>query len=793
MTRARQLLASAPLLIGLSLLAVAVVHADLHSIGDLVRQFGIALPIALLPSAAWHVVRTVAWHRCFPRAARPSFAGAFRVRLAAEAFSFVTIRGVAGEPLKVVLLQPAIPPATAAAAVALERIAYLVVTAAIVGAAALTAMVTLPLSGTWLKIFGGVATAAASIVALVIVLVLRDRRPDRGAAPTPLPTGWRRPVARFTRAFASQLRNLVRADRGQLATLVSMEVAAYGLMALEVWVVLWTTSTPVGVAGAMAIETFTRAASFASAFIPGNIGALEASNVAAAVALNATAGAAALALVRRVRGLVWCLAGFLIYPRPSNTAAQLERHLRRQRHPIAPPRANAGSIRLPDIRPTGQPGIRPPGQPDLRPPGQPDDRTQALVILEDPQSDVLVSERLGGLPIAERIARAARRAGYTRILVWAPRQRPAWEALTRRFRSSLETVAASDTASWWVQVRRLQHARAVTVIAPGFVAGPQLLTAVQNLAPLDPQAIGKPSSEGGVPPTCLFRTMPEHLGSPAALAAHLSQVTRRRISVAPDGTVSGGAWRYSSHGDLRQSERTIRESIIKSTDGVIGRFNRRMSIPLSVALIKWTRFNAHAMSALLILMGLYAGWLFSRGDYTSGVVAAFVSLAASILDGCDGELARLQYKESAFGCWLDTLGDYTYYLAIFTGLTVGLVRHTGWSGFWWVGAAVLLGCLATFGLLILLRGRITDGRPERLRTAANDHFEAKGQTWARVAKDLSTVATRATMPYGILAFAILNLLPVVLVLAAIGAQIYWVSLAFEFRRLVAGPAVVNAT
>ena len=214
-----------------------------------------------------------------------------------------------------------------------------------------------------------------------------------------------------------------------------------------------------------------------------------------------------------------------------------------------------------------------------------------------------------------------------------------------------------------------------------------------------------------------------------------------------------------------------------------------MSIPISIALIRWTRFNAHVMSALLILMGLYAGWLFSRGSYASGLLAAFVSLGASVLDGCDGELARLQYKESAFGCWIDTLGDYTYYLAIFSGLTVGIVRHTGWAGFWWVGAAVLIGCVVTFALLIVLRGRITEGRPERLRAAANDHLAAKGKTWARLLKDLSTVTTRATMPYGILAFALLDLLPIVLVLAAIGAHIYWLSLAYEFRRLVARPVL----
>jgi phosphatidylglycerophosphate synthase len=233
------------------------------------------------------------------------------------------------------------------------------------------------------------------------------------------------------------------------------------------------------------------------------------------------------------------------------------------------------------------------------------------------------------------------------------------------------------------------------------------------------------------------------------------------------------------------AERQLRDSIFRPTDGRLGRFNRRMSIPLSVALIRWARVSPHVMSVLIIGLGLYAGWLFSRGAYLTGVFAAIVSLAASILDGSDGELARLQYKESAFGCWLDTIGDYMYYIAIFAGLTIGTVRQTGWSGYWWIGAAVLAGSIVTFALLILLRHRITGGRPDQLRAITKAHFYGTGKRWANVVARISTCATRATMPYGILAFAVAGLLPAVLILAALGAHIYWISLAIQLRNLLA--------
>ena len=89
---------------------------------------------------------------------------------------------------------------------------------------------------------------------------------------------------------------------------------------------------------------------------------------------------------------------------------------------------------------------------------------------------------------------------------------------------------------------------------------------------------------------------------------------------------------------------------------------------------------------MLVAVGFYSAWLFSLGHYGTGVLAGALSLAASILDGCDGEIARLKYQESALGCWIETFGDYSYYIAIFIGLTIGAVRHTHVEAFYWIGA-----------------------------------------------------------------------------------------------------------
>lgn len=376
--------------------------------------------------------------------------------------------------------------------------------------------------------------------------------------------------------------------------------------------------------------------------------------------------------------------------------------------------------------------------------------------------DVAVApfDRLGGLPIGERVARAAARAGYTTLLIWSPARAAAWRRATGRLGSRIAVHAESDPVAWRRRIANLAPASTLTVIAPGIVASPALLEAART---------GDSESAG------VYRLRPHQVESPDIVAAAI-----RCRAAAPPRSFS-----VVNHDELDAAERSLRASIFKPTDGRLASLNRRLSIPISVALIRLTRMNANVMSGLIIALGFWSGWLFSQGDYLHGVLAAFISWAASVLDGCDGELARLQYTESAFGCWVDTLGDYLYYIAIFAGLTAGIARATAWIGFWWIGGVLAVGMFLTFALLILLRGRITAGRPEQLHANAKAHFYGSGSRWKWLAAKLSTCATRATMPYGIVVLAVANLLPVVLVLGAISAHVYWISLAAELRGLLA--------
>jgi phosphatidylglycerophosphate synthase len=758
------------LAIGVLLFAAALYYVNVPLAVDAIERLGVALPLALIASGLWHLARTWAWSWCFPPASRIGFLRLARVRLAAEAFSYLTLRGIAGEPLKVVLLNDRVDPREATAAVALERLAYMVGTTIIVGIGSVVALVALPLTGAWFRVFRAFAIGAAVIGILCGIVIS-----GRGAYVHALFAAWDRQfgtaigsgrVPRFISAVERQMLDLVRGNPRRLAVLLIATIASYALMAIEAWVILEASGTPASAVGALAVETFSRVASFGSAFIPANLGALEASSLAAATAAGLAGGGAALAVARRIRGLFWAGVGLAIYPRGMVPAEG-----------GVPP--EGGTYRVPAE--AGNYTVQAHGG-------------TLLYVLRDSRVKVSPHVRLAGLPLSERILRAAFKAGAGRVIVWdrsAPnsqgptpngrKEERGFERMVREFGERVMIVRDPD--EWRAIVEPLG---AVAAIGPGTLVSPSLLAEGCGGQPAEPGSVRDVAAGDGWPVSGVVRLHGRDAASIPALANVLH--ARTRMGSRPTGDdVSSGlarlAVRMLTARDIPAAEQHLRRSSYKDTDAKVARFNRRISLPISVALIR-TPLTANQLSVILVGVGLYSGWLFSTGHYLAGVLGAFLSLASSILDGCDGEIARLKYQESALGCWIETFGDYSYYIAIFIGLTVGAVRQTGMELFYWVGGAALAGTLVTFALLIYLRARITNGQPSRLHAIARARFKAEPTFWSRLIWRVSFIATRAAMPYGIMLLALVNLLPAVVVLAAIGGNVYWMSLVLKLRDLL---------
>ena len=253
----------------------------------------------------------------FPEETRPAFSRLFRVRLAADAIAFFTVRGIAGEPLKVLLLYDRVAPEITTAAVALERLAFAVIGILIAALISLAAVTRLSLPDAWDAIFTMLIVAAVIALAIAILIARRRSGDYLGRLVTALDRRERlggSRVIKFMLDVEDVLLRLVRGNRKRLVTLTLLAAVCYALMAAEVWLVLWAVGEPSSVTEALTVETFARLASVASAAIPGNIGALEASNAAVVTALG-LGGGGALALARRIRALLWAAAGLALYPR----------------------------------------------------------------------------------------------------------------------------------------------------------------------------------------------------------------------------------------------------------------------------------------------------------------------------------------------------------------------------------------------------------------------------------------------------------------------------------------------
>ena len=323
-----QLVSIAAIAVGIGLFILTLFYIDLDETLDSASRLGLALPVILLPGTLWQVLRTWGWSAAFPDDARPAFTRLFRVRLAADAISFFTVRGLIGDPLKIVLLYDRVAPQVTTAAVALERLTFAILGIFIAALISVAAVTSLDLPGAWDTLF--TSLMVGSVLALVLVVVISRRRTEdylgRLVGRLDRLTGRRLEASRIVRFILDVedvLLQLLRGDRRRLVTLVALAIVCYALMGIEVWLVFWAIGTPIGVTQGLTIETFARLASVASAAIPGNLGALEASNAAVVAALG-LGGGGALALTRRIRALIWAAAGLALYPRIKSEKANFQ-------------------------------------------------------------------------------------------------------------------------------------------------------------------------------------------------------------------------------------------------------------------------------------------------------------------------------------------------------------------------------------------------------------------------------------------------------------------------------------
>ncbi len=139
--------------------------------------------------------------------------------------------------------------------------------------------------------------------------------------------------------------------------------------------------------------------------------------------------------------------------------------------------------------------------------------------------------------------------------------------------------------------------------------------------------------------------------------------------------IKDGYWfRLSdSKESVKEAEKIIFSNVGKTATGWIARnINGRMSLPLSKNLIK-TPLTPNMVSVLINLIGVLCGPFYALGY---PIIGALCMQTATVLDRCDGEVARIKLMETKNGQWVDTVSDQFTVLSFLIGVPLGYYLQT---------------------------------------------------------------------------------------------------------------------
>lgn len=107
-----------------------------------------------------------------------------------------------------------------------------------------------------------------------------------------------------------------------------------------------------------------------------------------------------------------------------------------------------------------------------------------------------------------------------------------------------------------------------------------------------------------------------------------------------------------------KAEKTMLDSLRgKSNDGPVSHWlNRPISIRLSKYLVNFN-ITPNQISFVSFLLSVIAAGFFALGNYWFLALGGIIAQFASIIDGSDGEVARLKYLSSNYGGWFDAVLD----------------------------------------------------------------------------------------------------------------------------------------
>jgi len=214
----------------------------------------------------------------------------------------------------------------------------------------------------------------------------------------------------------------------------------------------------------------------------------------------------------------------------------------------------------------------------------------------------------------------------------------------------------------------------------------------------------------------------------------------------------------------------MNESFAKDTDGFFARhFDRKISGAISRQLLK-TSVTPNQITVGVTVIGIGAGYLMAQPGYAAKVAGSLVFLLTSILDGCDGEVARAKKMISKIGGWLDLWGDNVVHVSVFYGLGLGLFRDSGSDVYLKLGWAAVWGTLISASLASYQTWR--KGKSSFTSVSGDAASLEHASRWRKLLVQMSDALARRDFVYAVVVLAICNLLPWFLWACAIGSLVY---------------------
>jgi len=203
--------------------------------------------------------------------------------------------------------------------------------------------------------------------------------------------------------------------------------------------------------------------------------------------------------------------------------------------------------------------------------------------------------------------------------------------------------------------------------------------------------------------------------------------------------------------------------------------DRRLSLHVSRWLTRHTQLHPNHITVIGTAVGLLAATSFGVGTYWTGVAGGLLFLCATIIDGCDGEVARLTFQESPFGQKFDVVTDNVVHAAIFIGLGLGLYRQSP-DGHYLLLLVILLGgfaCTTVVTYFFLVR------RPGFARSGGTP-VSWRGKVRQRLLRGFEAVMNR-DFAYLLLVLALLDRLHWFMWSTAFGTYLFAILLVWIYR------------